>query len=717
MPDNKKFSGTIKKFFTSIGKLLTFNITTIMFGALLLYMIITVVLYATSDHVTSYQVTVGPLSKNPVCTALALRSEQIVTAENSGYIEYYATEGMEVRQAGSVYSIASEQQEGEAVTLSDEQIEEVRSSAEQFSYAYNSNNFYDTYSYKYLVRGTILQAAKESMSSSQTAGNSSETDEENTASVSEENSGAGSAADAEDQVISVGGQDVYTAPEAGIVVYSLDGYEEKTADTLTEDDFNQMSYQKENLITGGQIEEGDSVYKLITSENWTLMVPLTDKMAASIAGRESIQVKFVKDGESQNGALSIINIGDQKVAQIELVNGMTRYAQDRFLEVELVINTQSGLKIPVSSIVEKEFYTVPREFMTLGDNGSSQGFIRETSAGDASSTEFVEAAIYRQVDSQGNEITEETQNDSGGLCYVDMDTLNEGDVLLKPDSGETFTVGEKDNLQGVYNINQGYAVFRQIEILDQNEEYCIVDQGTSYGLRAFDYIARDGYRAIEEKVEKACLRAGRKREDVTLIAVSKTKPVSMIHELLPLGVRDFGENKVQELTEKEELLPKDIRWHMIGHLQRNKVKYVVGKACMIHSVDSLRLAEEISKEALKKQISVPILVEVNVAGEESKFGVSVQEAPFLVEQICRLPGIEVKGLMTIAPYVEDPEENRIVFRNLRKLSVDIGGKNFDNVTMDILSMGMTGDYEVAIEEGATHVRVGTGIFGERNYNI
>ena len=204
----------------------------------------------------------------------------------------------------------------------------------------------------------------------------------------------------------------------------------------------------------------------------------------------------------------------------------------------------------------------------------------------------------------------------------------------------------------------------------------------------------ENYRAIEEKVEKACLRAGRKREDVTLIAVSKTKPVSMIHELLPLGVRDFGENKVQELTEKEELLPKDIRWHMIGHLQRNKVKYVVGKACMIHSVDSLRLAEEISKEALKKQISVPILVEVNVAGEESKFGVSVQEAPFLVEQICRLPGIEVKGLMTIAPFVDDPEDNRQYFRMLKQLFVDIGAKNFDNVDMTILSMGMTNDYEV-----------------------
>ena len=227
----------------------------------------------------------------------------------------------------------------------------------------------------------------------------------------------------------------------------------------------------------------------------------------------------------------------------------------------------------------------------------------------------------------------------------------------------------------------------------------------------------ENYRAVEEKVKNACQRAGRKREEVTLIAVSKTKPVSMIEELLPLGVRDFGENKVQELTAKEEVLPKDIRWHMIGHLQRNKVKYIIDKACMIHSVDSLRLAREISKEAVKHELDVPVLIEVNVAGEESKFGVSVEETPSLVQEVSKLPGIQVKGLMTIAPYVEDPEENREIFRNLRKLSVDIREKNFDNVTMNVLSMGMTGDYEVAIEEGATHVRVGTGIFGERNYNI
>ena len=227
----------------------------------------------------------------------------------------------------------------------------------------------------------------------------------------------------------------------------------------------------------------------------------------------------------------------------------------------------------------------------------------------------------------------------------------------------------------------------------------------------------ENYRAVEEKVRNACKKAGRSREEVTLIAVSKTKPVSMIEELLPLGVRDFGENKVQELTAKEEVLPKDIRWHMIGHLQRNKVKYVIDKACMIHSVDSLRLAQEISKEAVKHDLVMPVLIEVNVAGEESKFGVSVEEAPSLVEEAAKLSGIQVKGLMTIAPNVDDPEENRNVFRNLRKLSVDIREKNFDNVTMNVLSMGMTGDYEVAIEEGATHVRVGTGIFGERNYNI
>ena len=222
---------------------------------------------------------------------------------------------------------------------------------------------------------------------------------------------------------------------------------------------------------------------------------------------------------------------------------------------------------------------------------------------------------------------------------------------------------------------------------------------------------------VQENMKEACRRSGRAESDVTLIAVSKTKPLPMLEEVYSLGIRDFGENKVQELVDKAEQLPDDIRWHMIGHLQRNKVKYIVDKVYMIHSVDSLRLAEEISKEAVKRGIIVNILIEVNVAGEESKFGVTPEDSPGLVEEISHLPGMLVRGLMTIAPFVENAEDNRIFFSALKKLYVDITNKNIDNVRMDYLSMGMTGDYEVAIEEGASFVRVGTGIFGERSYQV
>lgn len=224
---------------------------------------------------------------------------------------------------------------------------------------------------------------------------------------------------------------------------------------------------------------------------------------------------------------------------------------------------------------------------------------------------------------------------------------------------------------------------------------------------------KENLAAVEERISKACERAGRKRSEVTLVAVSKTKPVEMIREAMETGTVDFGENKVQELCEKTEAIPEPLNWHLIGHLQRNKVKYIVDKAHLIHSVDSLRLAEQINLEAEKKGIICPVLIEVNVAKEDSKFGVFPEDTLALVTEISRLPHVKVKGLMTIAPFVENPEENRIHFRNLRELNIDIKSKNIDNIDMDILSMGMTGDFEVAIEEGATHVRVGTGIFGGR----
>ena len=229
---------------------------------------------------------------------------------------------------------------------------------------------------------------------------------------------------------------------------------------------------------------------------------------------------------------------------------------------------------------------------------------------------------------------------------------------------------------------------------------------------------KENYEQVRRNIDKACERVGRSPEDVTLIAVSKTKPLSDIEELLAdTNAVDFGENKVQELVDKYESVSRPVNWHMIGHLQTNKVKYIVDKVCMIHSVDSLNLAKTIEKETEKHNVIVNILIEVNVAQEETKFGLACDEVLPLIMEIKNMPHIKVKGLMTIAPFVDDPEDNRVYFRKLRDLSLDIQSKSIDNIDMSVLSMGMTNDYEVAVEEGATLVRVGTGIFGARNYNI
>lgn len=227
---------------------------------------------------------------------------------------------------------------------------------------------------------------------------------------------------------------------------------------------------------------------------------------------------------------------------------------------------------------------------------------------------------------------------------------------------------------------------------------------------------RENYEEVCANIRKACERAGRDPKEVTLVCVSKTHPAAEVQECYDAGARIFGENKVQEMTGKMDELPDDIQWHMIGHLQRNKVKYIVGRVALIHSVDSYRLAEEINIQAKKKGIRVPVLIEVNYAGEETKFGVRPEDTEQLIRDIAeRLDGIEVQGLMTSAPFTADPEEVRPVFRGMKELLVDINSKKIDNISMKTLSMGMTNDYIQAVEEGSTMVRVGTAIFGARNY--
>lgn len=230
-------------------------------------------------------------------------------------------------------------------------------------------------------------------------------------------------------------------------------------------------------------------------------------------------------------------------------------------------------------------------------------------------------------------------------------------------------------------------------------------------------LVKENYNYVKQQVEETAKACGRDPKEITLIAVSKTKPLENIEELIEIGVEDFGENKVQELCDKYEHVSQPVRFHLIGHLQTNKVKYIVDKACLIHSVDSLKLAQTIQKEAAKKHVIAQILIEVNVAEEDSKFGLHTEDVIPFIQEISTMPNLHVNGLMTIAPFVDDPEDNRKYFRTLKQLSLDITSKNIDNIDMNVLSMGMTNDYKVAIEEGATMVRVGTAIFGARNYNI
>ncbi len=227
---------------------------------------------------------------------------------------------------------------------------------------------------------------------------------------------------------------------------------------------------------------------------------------------------------------------------------------------------------------------------------------------------------------------------------------------------------------------------------------------------------QENIQKVRENIKAACQRAGRQEAEVTLIAVSKTKPCSMLEEAYNAGMREFGENKPQELRDKTKEFRQSVHWHMIGSLQSNKIKYVIGTACLIHSVDSLELAVAIEKEAAKKNLVVDVLLEINAAAESSKHGFSLEEAEEAVQKIAKYSHLNLRGLMTVAPYTENAEENRIYFRKMKELLVDINAKNIDNIHMDILSMGMSLDYEVAIEEGATMVRIGTGIFGERDYS-
>lgn len=447
-----------------LKKIFGLNIATIAFGVLLIYMVFTAVLLITSTHIESYQVTTGPLSRNETYTGLSIREESVFKAESSGYVNYYAREGSKINAGGAVYGLSSGKTSETSAALSSEDLAKIRSSMLSFSKSFSGSKFNNTYSFKNQLEGSILQY--EGIS---TDGNASS------------------------QVVSIGGQNVCKAQEDGIILYSMDGYENKTVDTLTAEDFDQTSYHETDLKTDAQIQTGDNIYANITSELWSLIIPLSDKQAAKLQGRTTIRVKFLKDGMTQSGDFSIVKIDGAKYGKIDFSRGLIRYASERFLDIELVTNTVTGLKIPLSANTYRDFYVISSEYSTTDANGVI-GFNKVSKDSDGNTVKtFIKAGIY------GKLVTGYDSSGKKEICdyYVDKSAFKEGDALVKNNSNQRFIVSETISLEGVYCINQGYPVFRWVEILDQNEEYAIISSSTSYGLSRYDRIARDSSQVKE----------------------------------------------------------------------------------------------------------------------------------------------------------------------------------------------------------------------------
>ncbi|MDD7740146.1 MAG: HlyD family efflux transporter periplasmic adaptor subunit [Lachnospiraceae bacterium] len=448
---------------SDIPRFLHLNIGTVIFGAIFIYMIISLFLYMTADHIRSYQVVQGPLSKNETYTAFVMREETVVRAAGSGYIHYYTGNASKVSANSVVYGLSDTEDtdRSTAITPDEDILQNVKSSLSLFSSAYDANHFSDIYDFKYELSKSLLSKT----------GNSDQ----------------------------YGNQTLSRAERDGVVVYQVDGYEDYTLDSLTPELFSQKNTASLNSKEE-KVSPGDPVYKLITSENWSIAIPVTAKQTVKLSSYQNIKVKFLKDGETQTGSLAIQNSNGQNYAVITFSTGMIRYAKERFQSVELVTNTANGLKIPNSAITTKDFFTIPAKMLANGGDSNSSGFLRIMKDKDGNiltddqgqpKTEFVKATIYKTIRNEENEATE---------YYVDQSSFSSGDILVAENSNTKYEIKETVSLEGVYCINKGYAVFRRIEIIDQNEEFCIIKSQTDYGISQYDYIVEDASTVNEEDI-------------------------------------------------------------------------------------------------------------------------------------------------------------------------------------------------------------------------
>jgi len=453
-------SGKVVKY----RKPVNLNIGMIIFGFIFIYIIVCIITYFRSEHVAGYEVTMGSLSTSNIYTGIAIREEQIVYSAGDGYVNYFAGEGEKIGANQLVYTIDGSGRLAELMspgkeenTLNDAELLQLRQECISFAGSFHDRSFYSAYDFKHVMNGAVLRLA--------TANTLENIDNINDTGIA-------------------GSVHLYYAPEPGAVIYSVDGYEDLTATGITKERFDQTLYEKKSLANNELLSQGDAAYKLCTSENWSIVIPLDEDQERALAGESYVQVKFLKDQTQSWASLEILHLPDGVYGVLGFHTSMLTYCMERFIEVELILEEEKGLKIPVSSIVEREFYLVPSEYVYTAEGGKAQFVSRQVYTEDGGlSWESVNVTVY---------------SESEGNLYIGEDLLQGGDVLQKEDSEETFTVGTKATLLGVYNINKGYADFRQISILYQNEDYAIVKSNTTYGLCVYDHIVLDASAVLED---------------------------------------------------------------------------------------------------------------------------------------------------------------------------------------------------------------------------
>lgn len=449
-------------------KPLNINIGTVIFAVILVYIVFCVFTYFTSRHVVWYEVQAGSLSTNNMYEAVAIRDETVVNAVDAGYINYFAREGARVAVGDLVYTVDESGKLADYIgtnatgenSLSPTDLSELKSEIVGFTNSFDRRNFSTVYDFKYDMEGTVVKLSNYSILESIDSLQSSEL---------------------------AGLIKQCMASSAGIVVYSIDGYEELTLEQMTKEVFDKTNYEKSQLLGNDLIAAGDPVYKISSNEDWSLVIQTDAKRAEELLEAEYVRVRFLKNQEISWGKVeSFTNESGDTFVQLTFTNSMITFANDRFVDIELILEDENGLKIPNSSIVEKEFFIVPKAYVTKGGNSGANGVLRETytEEGEAT-TEFVEATIYNETDEE---------------YYLDNASLQIGEYIVMPESTEKYALSKRGSLIGVYNINKGYADFKQINILYNNDEYSIVESNTAYGLNVYDYIVLDATTVSEDEL-------------------------------------------------------------------------------------------------------------------------------------------------------------------------------------------------------------------------